>query len=334
MMIAAIHHLQQPFLGNAAEPLGEVEEHFGTLPDLDAVDGIVSFGGEQSAWDEALRPEVELIREAVQREIPFLGVCLGAQLLAHAHGGAVSRLPRRRSRPPSSAPSPAWCARGLGPAHPARPAPDRSSGSACDHAAPMPVPDAIAYVRAALPPPPARVLEVGAGDGELAVALSAAGYDVTAIDPKGGDGVLQVALADLDAAPRSFDAAVAMLSLHHVVPLGQSLRRLSEVLRHGARLVVDEFDVDRFDERASAWWLWHRDDPKDARDHVAEMHEHLHPIDHVREELAPWFDLGEPVPGAYLYRWHIDPALRSEEEELIASGELPAVGTRFVAVRR
>ncbi len=71
-----------------------------------------------------------------------------------------------------------------------------------------------------------------------------AGYDVTAIDPKGGDGVLPVALDDLDAPPRSFDAAVAMLSLHHVVPLGRSLRRLSEVLRHGARLVVDEFDVD------------------------------------------------------------------------------------------
>jgi SAM-dependent methyltransferase len=198
----------------------------------------------------------------------------------------------------------------------------------------MPVPDAVAYVRAALPPPPARVLEIGAGDGELATALSAAGYDVTAIDPKGADGVLQIALADLDAAPRSFDAAVAMLSLHHVVPLGRSLRRLSEVLRHGARLVVDEFDVDRFDERASAWWLWHRDHPKDARDHVAEMREHLHPVDQIREELAPWFDLGEPVPGAYLYRWHIDPNTRSEEEDLIAAGDLPAVGTRFIAIRR
>jgi GMP synthase (glutamine-hydrolysing) len=93
--IAVIHHLQQPFLGNAAGPLGPVEEHFGTLPDLDAVDAIVSLGGEQSAWDRALLPEVELIREAVAREVPFLGVCLGAQLLAYAHGGEVSRLPRR-----------------------------------------------------------------------------------------------------------------------------------------------------------------------------------------------------------------------------------------------
>ena len=94
--IAVIHHLQQPFLGHAAEPLGAVEELFGgALPDLDAVDAIVSFGGEASAWEPQFEPELELIREAVKREIPFLGVCLGAQLLALAHGGTVSRLPRR-----------------------------------------------------------------------------------------------------------------------------------------------------------------------------------------------------------------------------------------------
>ena len=46
------------------------------------------------------------------------------------------------------------------------------------------------------------------------------------------------------------------------------------------------------------------------------------------------FDVGEEVPGAYLYRWKVDPALRDEEERLIAAGELPAVGSRFVAVRR
>src|SRR3954463_15535752 len=117
--------------------------------------------------------------------------------------------------------------------------------------------DVNAYVRAALPPPPARVLEVGAGDGALAAVLSAAGYDVVAIDPAGEAPGLPLALEALDAPPRSFDAAVAIVSLHHVVPLGQSLRRLSEVLRHGARLVIDEFDVDRLDERASARVLTH-----------------------------------------------------------------------------
>ena len=110
---------------------------------------------------------------------------------------------------------------------------------------------------------------------------------MTAIDPRGGNGVLQVALEDLEAAPRSFDAAVAMVSLHHVVPLGRSLRRLSEVLRHGARLVVDEFAVERFDERAAAWWLRHSGHDKRPADHVAEMREHLHSAAHIVEELAP-----------------------------------------------
>jgi GMP synthase (glutamine-hydrolysing) len=94
--IAVVHHLQQPFLGNAAAPLGAVEEHFGgALPALDELDGIVAFGGEQDAWDPALAPEVAWIAEAVEREIPFLGVCLGAQLLARATGGENLRLERR-----------------------------------------------------------------------------------------------------------------------------------------------------------------------------------------------------------------------------------------------
>ena len=57
------------------------------------------------------------------------------------------------------------------------------------------------------------------------------------------------------------------------------------------------------------------------------MREHLHPVAHIRAELNVWFDVGEPVPGAYLYRWYIDPDLREEEERLIAIGGLPAVGT-------
>jgi GMP synthase-like glutamine amidotransferase len=94
--IAVIHHLQQPFLGHAAEPLGLVHEYFeGALPALGEVDAIVSFGGAQDAWEAGYEPERELIREAVAREVPYLGVCLGAQLLAHALGGEVSRLPQR-----------------------------------------------------------------------------------------------------------------------------------------------------------------------------------------------------------------------------------------------
>jgi hypothetical protein len=145
--------------------------------------------------------------------------------------------------------------------------------------------------------------------------------------------VLPVALADLEAPPRSFDAAVAMLSLHHVMPLGDSLRRLSEVLRHGAPFVVDEFAVELLDERAAEWWLERSGNERSPADLIAMMREHLHSLEQMRAELAPWFDLGAPVPCAYLYRWHLDPAVRPDEEAAIAAGALPATGARFIAVR-
>ena len=61
--------------------------------------------------------------------------------------------------------------------------------------------DVRAFVRANLPDPPARVLEIGAGDGGLGRALRADGYDVLAIDPRSEiDDVRAVALADLEQA--------------------------------------------------------------------------------------------------------------------------------------
>ena len=107
--------------------------------------------------------------------------------------------------------------------------------------------DVLAFVRANLPPPPCRVLEVGAGEGELAAALEAAGHVVTAIDPEPrGGNVDGVALADLMAEPGAFQAAAAIRSLHHVHPLAPSLERLADVLQPGAPLVIDEMDVVAF----------------------------------------------------------------------------------------
>lgn len=198
----------------------------------------------------------------------------------------------------------------------------------------MPEPDVVAYVRAALPPAPARVLEVGAGDGSLAAALREAGYDVVAIDPGGEPPVLPVALEDYEDRPRSFDAAVAIVSLHHVTPLVRSLRGLAGLIKRGGRLVVDELDGWAFDEATAAWWLSHSGHDSTPADMIAGLREHVHPLATIVDALAAWFDVGVPVPGAYLYRWKIDPALRGEEEALIAAGELPAIGARFVAVRR
>jgi SAM-dependent methyltransferase len=201
-------------------------------------------------------------------------------------------------------------------------------------------PAVTAFVRAALPPSPARVLEVGAGAGELASALTEAGYEVVAVDPASeSSAVRPVALLDVNEPEASFDAAVAVVSLHHVEPLDESCERLGELLRPGGTLVVDEFDVERYDERAAGWWLAHggaagHEHERAPREMVADLRAHLHSLDGLREALAPWFSLREPVRGAYLHRWYLPPGLLGTEEQLIVSGALPATGARFVGTRR
>jgi SAM-dependent methyltransferase len=201
-------------------------------------------------------------------------------------------------------------------------------------------PDVVAFVRAELPAPPARLLEVGAGAGELADALTRGGFEVVAIDPASeSPRVRSVALHQLDEPAASFDAAVAVVSLHHVEPLGESCRRLAELLRPGGVLVIDELDVDRLDERAVSWWLDRRraageDVAKRPADVVADLRDHIHPLGDVLEALEPWFSLGEPLRGPYLHRWELPPGLRGIEERLIAAGRLPATGARLVGTRR
>lgn len=199
--------------------------------------------------------------------------------------------------------------------------------------------DLWSFVLGSLPPPPARVLEIGAGTGELAAELRHAGYDVLAIDPASeSEGVAPVALVDLDEPPGSFDAALAVVSLHHVEPLAESFERLALLVRPEGRLVVDEFDVQAFDERAAAWWreqrlaLGHADD-HDPRSHVDDLRPELHSIEAIRHALDPYFDLTPPMRVAYLHRWNLDESLATRENELIDQGELTAVGVRFAGVR-
>jgi SAM-dependent methyltransferase len=200
--------------------------------------------------------------------------------------------------------------------------------------------DLRAFVRANLPEPPARVLEVGAGGGGLARALRAAGYDVLAIDPRSdADDVRAVALADLDEPAGSFAAAIAVVSLHHVEPLEESCRRLGEVVEPGGALVVDEFDVGAFDLGAAAWWLEQRvalgePQAKTAEELVAEHREHLHPLERILAALEPHFELGPPLRGAWLHNWKLGDSLRVVEEEAIARGRLRAAGARLVGRRR
>ncbi len=67
-------------------------------PDLDGYDLVLSLGSEWSVyWDEvaaSVNAESQLIREAVSRRVPVLGICFGSQMVAHALGGRVMRAAR------------------------------------------------------------------------------------------------------------------------------------------------------------------------------------------------------------------------------------------------
>ncbi len=66
-----------------------------SLPPVNGLDLIIAPGGPMSVNDETtlpwLRPEKEFLREAIQRGVAVLGVCLGARVIASALG--PDRLP-------------------------------------------------------------------------------------------------------------------------------------------------------------------------------------------------------------------------------------------------
>ncbi|HEY7075840.1 MAG TPA: type 1 glutamine amidotransferase [Solirubrobacteraceae bacterium] len=106
-VVGVLHNLRVPFTGHAGVVLREAGVELDErrllegepLPALGEIDGLLVLGGDQSVRDIEAEPlltaEAALMREAVEAGVPLFGVCLGAQLLAHALGGSVARLPRR-----------------------------------------------------------------------------------------------------------------------------------------------------------------------------------------------------------------------------------------------
>ncbi len=83
--------------GCALRPLNIFERP--SWPALDGIDGVVSMGGPQSVYDRAKHPwivdELRMLRRAVDRGVPVLGICLGAQMLAAALGASVTKNPQK-----------------------------------------------------------------------------------------------------------------------------------------------------------------------------------------------------------------------------------------------
>lgn len=67
------------------------------VPPADATEGLVVMGGPMGVYEADRHPHLHaverLLAEAVDRKLPVLGICLGAQLLASALGARVAKGP-------------------------------------------------------------------------------------------------------------------------------------------------------------------------------------------------------------------------------------------------
>lgn len=206
-----------------------------------------------------------------------------------------------------------------------------------------------AFVREQLPPSPAVVLEVGCGEGELARELDVAGYEVVAIDPEAPEGAIfrPVRLEEFYA-PGPFDAVVASLSLHHIGDLAAAVGKIASLLEPGGVLVLNEWDRGRFRDSTARWYFHQRQAlAAVGREHADteptfeewwpgwhERRSDVHPYAVMRPELDRHFSerLFEWVP--YLYGYRLGGELEPLERALIESGEIEAVGFRYVGERR
>jgi len=82
--------------GGADEEILRIDTDARELDPVD-FDAIVSLGSESSAFDDSvpwIERERRLLRDAAEADVPILGICFGAQLLARALGGPCSRMER------------------------------------------------------------------------------------------------------------------------------------------------------------------------------------------------------------------------------------------------
>ncbi len=104
--ILVVKHVQKEGPGLIAEAFDsygwkldvvELERGEPLPPTPGAAAGVILLGGPMNVYEEDdypfLREEDGFIRAVIDEEIPFLGICLGAQLLAKACGATVTRAP-------------------------------------------------------------------------------------------------------------------------------------------------------------------------------------------------------------------------------------------------
>lgn len=213
-----------------------------------------------------------------------------------------------------------------------------------------------------------RILEVGAGDGELAHLLASAGHDVVAIDSD------PVAVAEARALgisahvarwpeidPDVFDAILFTRSLHHIPDLVNGVGRAAVLLRPGGQIIVEDFAFHSAASETISWFaelvgslhgrgkivrgrhalvdgLLDSADPQQTW-HGLNDHE-IHSADAMMSVIAARFALHFESDAPYLYRY-VEQAADAEtarwcfDVECAAGekGQISLLGRRLVGIR-
>lgn len=232
----------------------------------------------------------------------------------------------------------------------------------------IPTRDTLAFLRPHLAQP-ARILEVGCGEGHLARALVTSGHDVFAIDrsercvrltEEQGVSALRADWPEVECA--AADVVLFTRSLHHLHDLDAALDRALALLRPAGRVMAEDYDVTGLDPRGAAWLyarleplrragrLVSADDGFGARllanggDAEAALDQHdLHSGATMEAALRQRFREVTTTPSPYFYRYAL-PLLPDDdwaagvlgdllaaELELLADETFAPLGRRFVA---
>ena len=227
------------------------------------------------------------------------------------------------------------------------------------------------FVKRFLPNDCRRILEVGCGTGELAARLSRDGHAVIAIDSDPGSvaaarelGVDSRVAKWPDFDDGYFDAVLFTRSLHHIHPLHDSVRRATDTLRDGGRIIVEDFAYEAADEKTLRWFATAVrilettgslavDDEflravlskTETLSAWRQNHEHeLHTAAEINSQLEKTSSPVIREDAAYYFRYAakaittekrntILQAFAEQEETLSTEGSISALGRRFVIAR-